>query len=111
MRSSPHINLNYYPVNGRLDFISKEDPTVHKSENQKSKGGKQMSNKSLRVHFDLPEDLYEELTELENGKYPNITANIRAITHDHLTKLIRQKRIDKAREVEVLEKMYDDILG
>ena len=70
-----------------------------------------MSNKSLRVHFDLPEDLYEELTELENGKYPNITAYIRAITHDHLTNLIRQKQTFKAREVGILEKMYDDILG
>jgi hypothetical protein len=98
-------------MNGRLDSRCDEDPANHKSENQKSKGGKQMSNKSLRVHFDLPEDLYEELMELENGKYPNITAYIRAITHDHLTKLIRQKRIDKAREVEILDKMYDDILG
>lgn len=33
-----------------------------------------MSNKAIRVHFDLPEDLYEELTELENGKYPNATS-------------------------------------
>ena len=70
-----------------------------------------MLNGESRPMLTLPEDLYEELTELENGKYPNITAYIRAITHDHLTKLIRQKRIDKAREVEVLEKMYDDILG
>ena len=28
-----------------------------------------MSNKAIRVHFDLPKDLYEELMELENGKY------------------------------------------
>ena len=70
-----------------------------------------MSNKIIRVHFDLPEDLYEELTELENSKYPNITAYIRAITHDHLTKLIRQKQLYKEREVGILEKMYDDILG
>ena len=28
-----------------------------------------MNNQTLRVRFDLPEDLYEELMELENGKY------------------------------------------
>lgn len=56
-------------MNGRLDSRCDEDPADHKSENQKSKGGKQMSNKAIRVHFDLPKDLYEELMELENGKY------------------------------------------
>ena len=70
-----------------------------------------MNNQTLRVRFDLPEDLYEELMKLENGKYPNITAYIRAITHDHLTKQIRQNQIDKAREIGIWEKMYDDVLG
>ena len=56
-------------MNGRLDSKSDEDPANHESNNQKSKGGKQMNNQTLRVRFDLPEDLYEELMELENGKY------------------------------------------
>lgn len=80
-----------------------------------------MNMKDIRVHFQIPDSLYEELLKLENGKYKNITSYIRGITHDHLTRLIqensnadddsKEKQVEKQKEQDRIDKMYEDIIG
>lgn len=76
-----------------------------------------MEMKDVRVHFQLPDSLYEELLNLDNGKYKNITSYIRGITHDYLTGLIKENS-NAAEECDnddieqnEIDEMYDDIFG
>lgn len=82
---------------------------------------------TVRVKFSLTKELYEELMDNENGKYPNTTAYIRAIVHEHLTQVLNQKDSDwmakrKKRlagektqddpsELEYLKRMYEEMYG
>ena len=76
-----------------------------------------MEMKDIRVHFQLPDSLYEELLNLDNGKYKNITSYIRGITHDYLSKLIKEKNGAAEEcdnddiEQEEIDEMYDDVFG
>lgn len=70
-----------------------------------------MKNQMVKVCFPLPSDLFEELNDLENGKYPTVTSYIRAITHKHLTNMILQKEKIKEMKITNKERMYKDVLG
>lgn len=76
-----------------------------------------MEMKDIRVHFQLPDSLYEELLNLDNGKYKNITSYIRGITHDYLSGLIKEKNGAAEEcdnddiEQEEIDEMYDDVFG
>lgn len=76
-----------------------------------------MEMKDIRVHFQLPDSLYEELLNLDNGKYKNITSYIRGITHDYLSKLIKEKNGAAEEcdnddiEQDEIDEMYDDVFG
>ena len=76
-----------------------------------------MEMKDVRVHFQLPDSLYEELLNLDNGKYKNITSYIRGITHDYLSKQIKEKNSAGEEsdnddiEQDEIDEMYEDIFG
>lgn len=70
-----------------------------------------MKNHIVKVSFPLPQDLFEELSDLENGKYPTMTSYIRAITHEHLTNLIVEKERLRETKLNNKERMYKDVLG
>jgi hypothetical protein len=76
-----------------------------------------MEMKDIRVHFQLPDSLYEELLNLDNGKYKNITSYIRGITHEYLSELIKEKNGAAEEcdnddiEQDEIDEMYDDVFG
>ena len=76
-----------------------------------------MEMKDIRVHFQLPDSLYEELLNLDNGKYKNITSYIRGITHDYLSGKKKKKNGTAEEcdnddiEQDEIDEMYDDVFG